>query len=217
MPKTSQVWRNRDMGRVLIVYGTTEGHTEDVAAYMADVARRAGAEVDIADSATVHELSSVWDAVIVGASVHQSYHQTAAQDFVKANLPLLQRLPSAFFSVSLAAAVQTPERQAEARGYLEAFLERTGWQPQLTISLAGALRHTEYDAYKVLVLDLLAYQLGGGTVVPQDVVYTDWDAVEGFVGEFLSLVARTPKTPSQAAAKAKSLAHLPEDDLNDWR
>ncbi len=203
------------MGRLLIVYGTTEGHTRDVAAYMADVARKEGFEAEIADSAALG-IGDVWDAVVVGASVHQGYHQTTVQDFVKANLPLLQRIPSAFFSVSLAAAVQTPERQAEARGYLAAFLERTGWQPRLSLSLAGALRHTEYDAYKALVLDLLAYQLGGGTVGPQDVVYTDWDAAEVFVGEFLSRVARTPKTP-QAAGQAKSLAHLPEDDLNDWR
>ena len=217
MSKTSQVWRNRNMGRLLIVYGTTEGHTEDVAAFMADIASREGLEAEIADSATAHELKDVWDAIIVGASVHQERHQAALQDFVRANLPLLQRLPAAFFSVSLAAAVKTPERRVEAQGYIDTFLKDTGWQPQLSVSLAGALRHTEYDAYKGLVLDLLAYQLGGGTVVPHDVVYTDWDAVETFVYSFLAQVARTPKPSLKAQTKVKSLAHLSEDDLSDWR
>lgn len=207
MPETSQVWRNRDRGRLLIVFGTTEGHTKNIAAYMADVARKKGLEVEIADSATVHELSGFWDAVIIGASVHQERYQTTLQDFVTANLSLLQRLPTAFFSVSLAAALQTPERQAEAQSYINVFLKHTGWQPRLTLSVAGALRHAEYDVYKSLILDLLAYQLGGKTVVPQDVVYTDWDAVEMFVFDFLTLVARTPKTP-QAVDKAKSLAQL---------
>ena len=52
--------------------------------------------------------------------------------------------------------------------------------------------------------------------MPHDVIYTDWDAAEGFVYTFLAQLARSPNTPSKGWNRAKSLAHLSEDDLNDW-
>ena len=174
--------------RLLIVYGTAEGHTRDVATHVAQTARAEGTVVEVVEAASATTLltDAAWDAVLVGASVHQEQHQTSVTDFVRANLSLLERLPSAFFSVSLSAAVNDPHHQNEAQRYIETFLERTNWHPLSTASFAGALRHAEYDYFKRLVLDLLAYQLGGGTVSQKDVVYTDWNAVDAFVREFLA-------------------------------
>jgi menaquinone-dependent protoporphyrinogen oxidase len=175
-------------GRLLVAYGTTEGHTRLVAERIAETAQTEGMEVRVIEiaSAKAHLSDSRWDAIIVGASVHQERHQTSISDFVKLNLPLLNRLPSAFFSVSLSAAVQNPYHQQEAQKYIEAFLDDTGWHPLAHASVAGALRHAEYDYFKRVVLELLAYQLGGGTVVQDDAVYTDWTAVESFCRSFLT-------------------------------
>ena len=181
--------------RLLVVYGTAEGHTRDIATHVAQTARAEGTVVEVAEAATATSLTeAAWDAVLVGASVHQEQHQTSVTDFVRTNLSLLERLPSAFFSVSLSAAVNSPHHQDEAQRYIETFLERTGWHPLSTASFAGALRHAEYDYFQRLVLDLLAYQLGGGTVSDKDVVYTDWNVVDAFVRAFL-VAAFTPADP----------------------
>ena len=173
--------------RLLIVYGTAEGHTREIATRMADTARAAGTTTEVAEVAAAGTLltGASWDALIIGASVHQGQHQTGVVAFVKTHLPLLEHLPCAFFSVSLSAAVKDPNHQREAQGYIETFLSSTGLQPLLTMSIAGAVRRAEYDYFKRLVLDLLAYQLGGGTVSDKDVVYTDWNAVEASIREFL--------------------------------
>ena len=174
------------MAKILVVYGSTEGHTRRVAEWIATTARNMGREVALYDAGALDApLKAEGDAVIIGASVHQGHHQTSVSDFVQAHRGLLERCPSAFFSVSLSAAVDDAMHQAEARAYVDAFLEETDWQPQVTATFAGALRHAEYDYFKHLVLQLLAGQLGQGTVRAQDVDYTDWDAVTRFTQTFL--------------------------------
>ena len=53
--------------------------------------------------------------VIVGASIHMGKHDKHVVEFVRKNREMLERLPSAFFSVSLAAHGDTEE----AEGYVE--------------------------------------------------------------------------------------------------
>lgn len=119
-------------------------------------------------------------------------------DFAKAHAEALAELPTAFFSVCLSAAVHHPDKQREAQGYITAFVEDTGLKPLVTASFAGALRHARYDYFKRLVLELLDYQLGGGTVTSEDVVYTDWDRVEAFAKGFLAQALAAPRAPLSA-------------------
>jgi menaquinone-dependent protoporphyrinogen oxidase len=157
---------------------------------MTDIARANQAEVEVFDSAILTEPlpKNRWDAVIVGSSVHQGYHQMSVRAFVLENLTLLNALPSAFFSVSLSAAVKDAMHQEEARGYLTTFLQDVDWQPVKTACFAGAIKHGEYDYFRRMVLSLLARQLEPGIVQAHDVSYTDWAAVETFVKDFLKRI-----------------------------
>ena len=56
----------------------------------------------------------------------------------------LERLPSAFFSVSLAAHGDTEE----AEGYVEEFEQETGWRPAKVALFGGALLYTQYGFVK---------------------------------------------------------------------
>jgi len=91
--------------RVLLVYGTTEGHTAKIAKYMSEVLTERGDNVEVAD---VRELAHydlrAYSAVLVGASMHVGKHDAKIRDFVAKTVADLNRLPSAFFSVSLTAA-----------------------------------------------------------------------------------------------------------------
>src|SRR5215216_5229203 len=110
------------MMRVLIAYGTTEGQTARISEYLADVIRDHGHEayaVDIKNSGA-RELDD-YVAVIVGASIHMGKHEDYVRNFVRENRDALERLPSAFFSVSLAA----HDNMEEAEGYIEEFVRQT--------------------------------------------------------------------------------------------
>ena len=114
------------------------------------------------------------------------------RDFVRAKREALERLPSAFFSVSLAAR-DDPD---EARGYVERFVDETGWRPDAVGVVAGALRFTRYGFIKRRVMRKLAADRGDmDTDTTRDHVYTDWQGVDRFVDGFLSTIEREERAP----------------------
>jgi len=174
------------MMRVLIAYGTTEGQTARISEYLADVIREHGHEAyaaDIKNSGTSEP--DDYDAVIVGASIHMGKHEDYVRDFVRENRDALERLPSAFFSVSLAA----HDNMEEAEGYIEEFVEETGWRPDMVGLFGGALLYTQYGFIKRFVMKQITRHKGSpDTDTSRDYVYTDWESVKHFAEEFLELV-----------------------------
>ena len=182
------------MMRVLIPYGTTEGQTARISEYLADVIRDHGHEahaVDIKGSGAPEP--DDYDAVIVGASIHMGKHEDYVRDFVRKNRDALERLPSAFFSVSLAAHDDTEE----AQGYIEEFVQETGWRPGMVGLFGGALLYTQYGFIKRHVMKRIARHKGNpDTDTSRDYVYTEWENVKHFAEEFLeTLVPEAARDP----------------------
>jgi menaquinone-dependent protoporphyrinogen oxidase len=176
------------MSRVLLVYGTTEGHTARIAATIAEALAAAGHQTTALRAGDpLPALPEDAAGVIVGASVHLEHHQPEVVEFVRRNLARLNELPSAFFQVCLAAADDTAEAETEVQGLLDRFVEETGWDPRLHATFAGRLAWTEYDPFTRIVMRLLLRQKG---LPPEeldpshDVDYTDYDAVRRFAQEF---------------------------------
>ena len=179
------------MARILLAYGTTEGQARKIADRIAKELEASGHSVDLRDSTTITEplTDGAYDAVMVGASVHQGRHQAAVSHFVSTNLGVLQRLPTAFFSVSLVAASPDADDRASAAALIEKFLEQTDWQPTLTHTIAGALLYTEYDFLRRWILKLIMRHEGGPTDTSRDYELTDWDDVVRFAQQFARLCA----------------------------
>jgi menaquinone-dependent protoporphyrinogen oxidase len=176
------------MTRLLVAYGTTEGHTRRICEFIADIARRNGCEVTLIDSAAPEAgrgMETGYDAAILAASVHEGKHQSAMTHFVKDNMSWLNQLPGMFLSVSLAIAAEDPKSRAEAQDNLRRFLEETGWQPAHTRCVAGALLYTRYNFLKRFVMHLIAQRAGGGTDTSCDYDYTDWIDLRNFITDFL--------------------------------
>src|SRR5512134_1335959 len=133
------------MSKILIAYGTSEGQTAKIAEYLAEAIRAQGHDAFPADIARGAPAPAGYHAVIVGASVHKGKHQPWVIDYVRRNRPALQRLPSAFFSVSLAIQDGTDKGRLEAEGYVETFARDTGWYPEKVGLFAGALLYTKYS------------------------------------------------------------------------
>ena len=172
------------MMRVLIPYGTTEGQTARISEYVAGVVRDHGLEAHAVDiKGSGHPKPDGYDAVIVGCSIHMGKHEDYVRDFVRENRNVLERLPSAFFSVSLAA-YDDPEK---AEGYIEEFVQETGWRPGMVGLFGGALLYTQYGFIKRYVMKRIARHKGSpDTDTSRDYVYTDWESVKHFAEEFLA-------------------------------
>lgn len=183
------------MTKIFIPYGTTEGQTARIAQYIADVIRTHGHEaepVNITQSSDT--LPDGYDGVIVGAAIHMGKHDKHIVEYLQKNRNKLERLPSAFFSVSLAAHGDTEE----AEGYIEQFERETAWRPGKVGLFGGALLYTQYGFVKRHIMKKIARDKPGnlGTDTSRDYVYTEWDGVKRFVEDYLTYLAAEPATPS---------------------
>lgn len=174
------------MPRVLVLYGTTDGHTQKVAAALAGVLRWEGQRADVIDArrAVPRVRPDDYDGVVVAASIHIGNYQPAVKRWVRRHAAALNRRPSAFVSVCLAILEQRPEARQAAQAILQRFLERSGWRPVMTRTVAGAVRYTHYNWLKKWIMQRIAAKGGGGTDTTRDYEYTDWNDLRAFAREF---------------------------------
>jgi menaquinone-dependent protoporphyrinogen oxidase len=174
------------MSRVLVLYGTTDGHTQKVAATLAGILIWQGHRVDVIDAqrASPRVRPDDYDGVVVAASIHIGNYQRAVKRWVRFHAAELNCRPSAFVSVCLAILEQRPEARQAAQQIIERFLERSGWRPVTTRTVAGAVRYTQYNWLKKWIMKRIAAKGGGGTDTTRDYEYTDWDDVRAFAREF---------------------------------
>lgn len=174
------------MKKVLVIYGTTDGHTRKIATFIADHLRAQGAVVDVVDSATpaAAAVQPIYGAALIAGSLHEHLHQRALVHFVKENVEWLNTLPTAVVSVGLSAAMLDAESQAQARNNLQYFLEQTGLKPALAKTVGGALLYTKYDWFKRTMMRMIARQMGKDVDDTRDHEYTDWDELRRFVDAF---------------------------------
>ena len=129
------------MSRILVLYGTTEGHTAKVARFLGDALRSDGASADVIDARTTWPSPANYDAVIVAASVHaRGYHRTV-RGWVHRHAQVLNDKPTAFVSVCLAVLQREPAVQRELAAIVDRFLIATGWRPAMTKNVAARSRY----------------------------------------------------------------------------
>jgi menaquinone-dependent protoporphyrinogen oxidase len=173
--------------KALLLYATTHGHAAKIASRLGEALRADGVDADLREVKTAGDPSPRdYDGVIAGASLHAGHHQRPMVDWVKAHRTELAERPTAFFSVSLTAAEDSDEARTATRKCIEDFLDETGWTPDVTQAIAGALQYREYDVFTRLLMRLKMRHGGQETDTAQDHEYTDWAAVKRFATSFAS-------------------------------
>jgi menaquinone-dependent protoporphyrinogen oxidase len=173
------------MPSALVAYATTHGQTGKIAARIAATLEREGVAAhpcDVEDGAATDPLE--FDGIVVAGSVHIGKHQRRLVDWVTTRRASLEQRPSVFLSVSLTAAEDTEEARGTTQRCIDEFLEATGWAPERTVAVAGALQYLEYDVFTRTLMRLMMRRGGRPTDASQDYDYTDWDAVESIGREF---------------------------------
>ena len=173
--------------RVLIVYGTTEGHTRDLCQFVGRILTKSGQTADVRDStSSVEQLNTVnYDAIFVAASLHVGHYQSAVVEFARAHHEHLNTMPSAFISVSLSAAGVNPHDWEGLEQCVARLLRETMWRPKAVRHAAGAIRYSQYDFFKRIAMKFIASRRGQKTVTSRDYDLTDYPALEAFVLGFI--------------------------------
>jgi menaquinone-dependent protoporphyrinogen oxidase len=173
------------MLELLVVYASRHGHTEKIARHLADSLLGPGVSVLVATLDEAPDLhAGSFDGFAVVGSVHMADHDPHLVAWVREHRHSLQRRPSAFCSVSMAAAAGSDD----AREYIDRFVEDSGWTPWRSIAVAGAL---QYPAYRFVTRQLvrqIAAHKGLSTDLSRETEYTDWAALEAFAERFMDRV-----------------------------
>lgn len=177
------------MSRILIVYGTTDGHTAKIARFLAGELHGEAVEASSAPD------PAPYDGVIVAASVHIGDFQKSVRKWVAAHAAALEAKPSAFLAVCLGVLQTEPQVQRELAGIVERFLQRTGWHPAVTRLVAGAVLYTRYNWVKRWLMKRIAAKAGGSTDASRDHEYTDWADLAEFASSFARSAGGVSSSP----------------------
>ena len=172
------------MPRILVVYGTTEGHTARVAGAVAEALHRTGAVVDVMAADQPAPAPDGYDAVVVAASVHAGRYQRPVEKWVKAHAAAMARRPTAFVSVCLGVLQHDSKVQRDLEAIVDRFIAATGWRPAVVKFVAGALPYTRYGWLRRAVMKRIVAKAGGDTDTRRDYEYTDWNDLRQFAADF---------------------------------
>ena len=174
------------MSRVLILYGTTDGHTRKIATALRDALVDEGVYTFVSDArhGTESVVPEEYDGVIVAASVHAGGFQKTVVRWARAHADQLNRMPTAFLSVCLGILEKRPEVRRTLDAIVEQFQRSTGWRPEAVKFVAGALLYTRYNWLKRWIMRRIVAKVGGDTDTTRDFVYTDWEDLGAFARTF---------------------------------
>lgn len=175
------------MAKLLVWYATHEGQTRKILERIVSPYADYDVEwccLDAEPSATL----SVYDKVLVGASIRYGHFPKALDQQVKRHAAELARCHAAFIGVCLTA--RKPEKsEPHSNLYVRKWLARSPWQPEHCAVFAGALRYSRYRWWQSLIIQFIMLLTGGSTDKTQDIEFTDWQRVDGFAKHFLSASA----------------------------
>ena len=178
------------MTRVLVLYGTTDGHTSQVADAISEALALGGLDTAVFQAGTIAPDLPEYAATIVVASVHAGRYQKEVEHWVRAHAAELAAQPTAFVSVSLAIlAKANPKTSADLDAVVARFLATTGWRPTVVKHVAGALLYTRYGIFKRWMMKRIVARSGGATDTSKDYDYTDWADLRAFANEFRRRIA----------------------------
>ncbi len=188
------------MPKILVLYGTTHGHTAKIAGAVAETLRTHNIDVDIASIGPTAPAPHAYDAVIVAASVHAGAFQKPVRQWVRRYAAPLSARPTAFVSVCLSVLRHEPAVQAEVAAIATRFFTATGWRPTISVTFPGALPYTHYGRLTRWLMKRIVASAGGDVDTSRDYEYTDWNAVRTFADQFAARIRLDTAAPQSSLA-----------------
>jgi menaquinone-dependent protoporphyrinogen oxidase len=182
--------------RVLVLYGTTDGHTRKIATTLAETLRAAELEVDVVNAQERFDPDPEhYDGVIVAASVRGGRFQRAVRQWANRHAVSLKSRPTAFVAVCLSVLDRSPKTAVMLDGILQRFFDESHWRPPVTKIVAGALLYTRYNWIMRWIMRRIVAKAHGDTDTSRDYEYTDWEALRAFARQFAFRLIGKPVMP----------------------
>ena len=173
--------------RTLLAYSTVDGHTLTICSRIKQSLEAAGHDVQLHEIGRAPDLDlAPFDRIVIGASIRYGKHRPAVFDFIEFHRDVLDRRPSAFFSVNVVARKRGKDTP-ETNPYVKTFRRKTTWSPTALAVFAGRIDYPRYDWVDRQVIRFIMWLTRGPTDPAATVEFTDWPAVDRFAQQIARL------------------------------
>ena len=170
------------MDSTLIIYSSTDGHTETICKRISNsLDNKNEIKIISLDHATNIDLST-FNKIIIGASIRYGKHSKKLYKFIRLNKNVLDQKQSVFFSVNVVAR-KLEKNTPETNPYIKKFLKISKWQPKKLGVFAGKVDYPSYNIFDKYIIKLIMFITGGPTDTSKSYEFTDWSKVEDFAKE----------------------------------
>lgn len=179
------------MSAILIAFASHHGQTEKIAVRLAEHLRGLGHEVDLTNlDSGIRNIPSPedYEVVVLGSRIELGRHAPSLAAYVREHRAALGEIPTALFSVSMAAA--STDNGPDPEGYLAKTCDELGWQPTLRVAFAGGLPYRAYGLVTRFVMKMISRRAGHTTDTSKNHEFTSWDAVRRFARGVAELCPR---------------------------
>lgn len=168
------------MANILILFSSTDGHTEKIGKRLKQVIEESSNQVTLLPVVDFRQVDlDSYDKIIIGASIRYGKHNPLVVDFINSHLQLLNSKSNAFFSVNIVARKQEKNRP-ETNPYMRKFLQHIAWRPKKLAVFAGKLDYPKYRFFDRLMIRLIMLMTKGPTDPSRVIDFTDWQKVDEF-------------------------------------
>jgi len=113
-----QIEGEQKLKKILVTYSSKAGSTSEVAAAIAEVLGRKGASVTVSPIKKVNDISS-YQAVVIGSLIRMGQWAGEAKKFVENNKPVLEKIPTAYFTTCSTLKNDNDTTRSEVAKYVE--------------------------------------------------------------------------------------------------
>jgi menaquinone-dependent protoporphyrinogen oxidase len=180
------------MQPTLIVYSTTDGHTQAICERVADALARRGRTVVLRHLPECSDADvAACGAVVIGASIRYGKHKPEVAAFVGRHRAALDARPNALFSVNVVA--RKPQKnRAATNPYFQKLVRELNWQPRLPDVFAGRIDYPKLGPVDRTMIRFIMWLTKGPTDPKGTFEFTDWARVDAFAAAFDALLEPAP-------------------------
>lgn len=168
------------MKTVLVLCSSTDGQTRKICDRLRQIMQDAGDMVMLTMIEDAREVSPAdYQMAVVGARIRYGRTDARVIEYANRHAATLNAMPSAYFSVNIVAR-KSEKNRPETNPYVQAFLRRVAWRPDMLEVFAGKLDYPRYGVLDRMIIRFIMWLTHGPTEPDAVVEFTDWQRVEAF-------------------------------------
>ncbi len=175
------------MKKTAIIYSSTDGHTVEICKNIKNTIEQETSVMLFSVEEAMNRDLDIFNCVILGASIRYGSHKPNLYSFIDKNEALLSKKITAFFNVN-AVARKDDKNSVETNPYMQKFLKKVRWQPDMLEVFSGKISYPDYNFFDKHMIRFIMWMGNGPTDQKKVFEFTDWDKVKTFSKNFLNKI-----------------------------